>query len=146
MRMNMFKKVSLLLLRLGLGWLFLYAGVTKIIDPEWSAAGYLSNAQTFPELFAWFATPANIGWINFVNEWGLTLIGISLIVGLFVRWSSLAGIMLMVLYWLPVLSFPYVGDHSYIVDDHIVYVLGLLVLMAFHAGRYWGLDRKLGRK
>jgi len=142
----MFKKLSLFLLRFGLGWLFLYAGATKILDPNWSAAGYLSNAGTFPELFSWFASPANIGWINIVNEWGLTLIGISLILGLFVKWSSVAGIALMILYWLPVLQFPYAGEHSYIIDDHIIYILSFLVLIAFRAGRSWGLDDRLRKK
>jgi len=145
MRVNLFKKVSLVLLRVSLGWLFLYAGVTKILNPDWSSAGYLANANTFPRLFRWFALPSNIGWVNFVNEWGLTLIGILLVLGLFIRWSSVAGIVLMVLYWLPVLSFPYAGEHSYIIDEHIVYILAFLVLMAFHAGRYWGFDRYLKR-
>lgn len=135
-----------MLLRLTLGWLFLYAGITKILDPAWSAAGYLGNAQTFSTLFAWFALPSNIGWVNLVNEWGLTLIGAALILGIFVRWASVAGIALMVLYWLPVLSFPYAGEHSYIVDEHIIYALTLLALMVFHAGRYWGVDGRMGRK
>lgn len=137
------QRVALLLLRLGLGWLFFYAGITKVLDASWSAAGYLSNAQTFPALFAWFAQPENIGWVNLLNEWGLTLIGAALVLGIFVRWASWGGMLLMVLYWLPVLSFPYAGDHSYIVDDHIIYILGLLILTTFNAGRFWGLDSRL---
>jgi len=138
--MHKAQKVSLFLLRVGLGWYFLYAGITKILDPMWSAAGYLNGAQSFKSLFAWFASPANIGWINFVNEWGLTLVGIALILGLWVRWASVAGVVLMVLYWLPVLSFPYAGEHAYIIDDHIIYLFGFLVLMYFDSGKYWGLD------
>jgi thiosulfate dehydrogenase [quinone] large subunit len=144
--MHKVQKITLLLLRLGLGWLFFYAGITKVLDPAWSAAGYLGQAQTFPSLFAWFASPAHIGWVNMVNEWGLTLIGAALIVGIFVRWASVAGIAFMALYYLPILSFPYAGEHSYIVDDHIIYMLALVVLAVFHAGRYWGLDGRMGRK
>lgn len=144
--MKKLQPISLLLLRLGLGWLFLYAGITKILDPEWSAAGYLRGAGTLQPFFAWLASPANIGWVNFVNAWGLTLIGGALLLGLFTRWAALGGAVFMTLYWLPALSFPYVGEHSYIVDDHIVYILGFLVLFAFNAGQYWGLDARMKRR
>lgn len=134
-------KMVIFLLRLSLGWLFLYAGLTKISNPEWTSVGYLKSAKTFADLYAWFAAPANIGWVNFLNQWGLTLIGISLILGLAVRWSSLAGIVLMALYYFPILQFPYVGEHFYIVDEHVIYSLGLLVLYFGKAGEYFGLDR-----
>ena len=79
------------------------------MNPNWSAAGYLNNAKTFPGLYQWFASAGNIGWINFVNEWGLTLVGAALIFGLLVRWASIGGIFLMILYYLPILQFPIVG-------------------------------------
>ncbi len=129
------------LLRLTLGWLFLYAGLVKILDDKWSAAGYLKGAKTFPELYAWLALPQNIGWVNLLNEWGLTLIGVSLILGIMVRFSSIAGIALMLLYYFPALNFPYVGEHAYIVDEHIIYMAAFLVLYAVRAGEYLGVDR-----
>jgi len=99
--MNRATKISLLALRLAMGWLFLYAGVTKIINPDWSAIGYLNTAKTFPNLFQWFASPEMIGITNILNEWGLTIIGVSLISGMLVKWSSIGGIVLMALYYLP---------------------------------------------
>src|SRR3989344_2904866 len=129
----------LLIARLAVGWLMFYAGITKILDPAWTSAGYLGSAKTFSGFYSWFASPANIGWVNFLNEWGLTLIGISLILGLGVRLSSVFGALIMVLYWLPVLEFPYVG-HSFIVDEHIVYAAALMLLAALRAGRYYGLE------
>lgn len=134
------QKIALFLLRISMGWLMLYAGVTKIVDPAWSAEGYLKAAKTFPGLFAWFAQPGILPVINFINEWGLTLLGISLILGIGVRLSSILGALLMLLYYFPVLTFPYIKPHSYIVDDHIIYFLALLVLGAFSAGRVWGLE------
>lgn len=116
-----------------------YAGITKIMDPGWSAAGYLNNAKTFPALFQWFASPGILPVTNLVNEWGLALLGVSLILGIGVRWSAPLGAALMMLYYFPVLQFPYIPEHSYIVDDHIIYALVLLVLSAFGAGRVWGL-------
>lgn len=123
-----------------MGWLLFYAGITKIMDPNWSAAGYLKSAKTFPALFAWFAEPGLLPVINFVNEWGLVLLGVSLVLGIGVRVSSVLGAGLMMLYYFPVLEFPKIGPHSYIVDEHIVYALALLILGAFRAGRVWGLE------
>ena len=122
-----------------------YAGITKILDPGWSAAGYLNNAKTFSGLFAWFATPSVLPITNFVNEWGLTLLGVSLILGIGVRLSSILGAALMMLYYFPVLEFPYPNTHSYIVDEHVIYALVLLVLAALRAGRTWGLENWCSR-
>lgn len=133
-------KVSLLLLRLALGWLMFYAGITKIMSPDWSAAGYLEHAKTFSGFYGWLASSANIGWVSFINEWGLTLLGVSLILGIGVRLSSILGAVLMLLYYFPVLTFPYIAPHSFIVDDHIIYALVLLIFAAYRAGRVYGLD------
>lgn len=143
--MNKVQKLSLLFLRLSLGWLFFYAGITKVLDPKWSAAGYLKAAQTATGLYGWFASSQNIGWVNFLNEWGLTLIGTALILGLFVRLAALSGILLMVLYYLPILNFPYVGKGatSFIVDQHIIFIFALLLLWSFDAGKYWGLNNTI---
>ncbi|MBI4049660.1 MAG: DoxX family protein [Candidatus Doudnabacteria bacterium] len=134
------QKLSLFLLRIAAGWLMFYAGITKILDPNWSAAGYLNNAKTFSDLFRWFAQPEILPFTNFINEWGLTLLGISLILGIGVRLSSYLGVVLMMLYYFPVLEFPKIPPHSYIVDDHIIDALVLLFLGAIRAGRYYGLE------
>lgn len=133
-------KITLLLLRLGMGWLMFNAGFVKVLDPEWSAAGYLENAQTFPSFFAWFAQPEILPFTDFVNEWALTLLGISLILGIFVRLSTKLGAVLMLLYYFPVLEFPLIKPYYLLVDEHIIYAIVLLVIGALHAGRDGGLD------
>lgn len=138
--MNKLSRVSIFLLRISLGFLFFYAGITKIMNPAWSAAGYLNSAKTFPSLYQWFASSSNIGWINLVNEWGLTLVGLAIIAGLFVRWASIGGFLLMMLYYLPILNFPIVGEHSYIVDEHVIFALVFLLFYASNAGKFWGAD------
>ncbi|OHA65817.1 MAG: hypothetical protein A3D64_01005 [Candidatus Wildermuthbacteria bacterium RIFCSPHIGHO2_02_FULL_49_9] len=137
------KYFSLFFLRISLGWLFLYAGITKVLNPEWSAAGYLKGAKTFSGLYQWFASLEILPLTDLLNEWGLTLIGLSLLVGVGVRLSGILGALLMFLYYFPVLEFPYVGEHSYIVDEHIVYAFSLLVLAFSKAGRIWGLEGKV---
>ncbi|OGM98825.1 MAG: hypothetical protein A2915_01590 [Candidatus Yanofskybacteria bacterium RIFCSPLOWO2_01_FULL_41_34] len=133
-------KVAVFLSRISLGVLFFYAGITKVLNPSWSATEYLNSAKTFPGLFQWFASAGNLGWVNFVNEWGLTLVGVALIIGLLVKLASVGGVLLMILYYLPVLSFPYAGEHSFLVDEHIIYITTFLVLFASNAGTVWGLD------
>ena len=140
MYINISVKHVTLLLRLVMGWLFFYAGFSKIMNPDWTSAGYLSNAQTLPELFSWFADPSRIGIVDFLNQWGLLLIGVALILGWFVSLASFAGIILMILYWLPLLNFPYVGN-GFIVDDHIIYIVIFMYLWISYSGSFVGIDR-----
>ena len=100
------QKISLFALRFAMGWLFLYAGLTKVLDPMWTSKGYLLGAKTFSGFYLWLTQPGIMPAVDFVNEWGLTLFGVSLILGVFVRLSSVLGAVLM-LYYLPILDFPY---------------------------------------
>ena len=143
--MNKYSKIIFLLSRLSLGWLFFYAGIIKLLDPDWSAEGYLLGAKTFSGLYAWLASPGVLPFTNFVNEWGLTLLGAALILGVFVRFSSVFGAAMMILYYFPILVFPHVSSHAYIVDEHIIYALTLLLFAVYRVGRYWGLDKSLSR-
>ena len=138
--MAQFQKVSLFLLRVSLGWMFFYAGITKILNPEWSAVGYLKGAKTFAGFYQFLTQPGILPITNFVNEWGLTLLGISLIFGVFVRLSSILGAALMLLYYFPILDFPYPNAHSFIIDEHIIYALALTLLAPWRAGRTYGLE------
>ncbi|MBU2101321.1 DoxX family protein [Patescibacteria group bacterium] len=143
--MNRHSKIWLAIIRLSLGWLMFYAGITKIMDPEWTAEGYAKSAKTLPALYEWFASPANMGWIDFINKWGLTLLGISLILGIGVRLSSALGAVLMLSYYLPVLDFPYAGEHSFIVDEHVIYIGVLIFFAVERAGRHFGLEKWFGK-
>ena len=125
----MFKKISLFLLRIGLGVMFLLAGYAKLSDSNWSAAGYISGSKVFTGFYFWLLSPNVLPTINFLNEWGLTLIGAALILGVFVRFASFFGLLLMILYYLPI----YPPAHG-LVDEHIIYSAAFLVLMAFGAG------------
>ena len=138
------KEVLLLLLRVSLGWLFFYAGITKVLDPNWSAAGYLNSAKTFSGFYQWLASPELLPFTNFINEWGLTLLGAALLLGVFVKWAGVLAAGLMLLYYFPILQFPLVGEHSYIVDEHIIYALAFLLLAATGGG-WFSLGKKFSR-
>lgn len=142
--------IYIFLLRISLGVLFFYAGITKAIDPNWSAAGYLKGAKTFSEFYNFLLQPNLLPVINFINAWGLTLLGVSLLLGIFVRLSSYLGALLMFLYYLPILKFPYAGANSFLVDQHIIYILVLLLLGSIKSRNMWSLqgwvDKILGKK
>lgn len=134
MRLRLFFKTHtiLVLLQFVFGWFFFYAGVTKIFNSEWTAKGFLENAETFSGFYGWLASPNILPIVDFLNQWGLTLIGVAFILGIFVRLSAYLGALLMLLYYFPTLSFPYAGEHSLIVDEHIIYALALLLLASMH--------------
>ena len=138
--MTKMQQLSLFSLRLSVGWLLFYAGLTKVLDPAWSAAGYLAGAKTFTVFYSWLAGPGLLPIINFLNGWGVMLLGLALILGIFVRLSAWLGVLLMLLYYLPILDFPYPNAHSLIVDEHVIYALALIILANFHAGQAWGLE------
>ena len=87
----MTQKITLFLLRLSLGWYMFYAGITKVLDPSWSAEGYLKGAKFLPGFYTWLTSPGILPIVNFVNEWGLTLLGVSLILGIFVAYMVLGS-------------------------------------------------------
>ncbi len=129
-------------LRVIMGWTFFYAGITKVLDPEWSAEGFLLHAVPEGNPFAgvWPMLAEEWLWLlDPLNAWGLTLIGAALLVGAFVRWSAFWGAVMMVFYWAASLPLA----HAIVIDDHIVYALLLFGLGAFGAGRILGLDKYL---
>lgn len=128
-----------------MGWLFFYAGITKILADNWSAAFYLKDAQLFAGFFNFLLQPEILPYVNIFNKWGLTLIGVALIFGVFTRLAAYAGALLMILYYLPILDFPYPNEHSFIVDEHIIYAAALFVLAYFDAGRVYTFKDKLSK-
>ena len=127
--------------RLAMGWTFLYAASHQVFVPGWSVAGFLNNTKTFHDLFAVFATPTTAPIVSFVVSYGHLLIGLSLIVGLFVRVSASFGILLMILYWMAHMDFPYIETrNNFLLDFHIVYAGVMMYLIVKRAGHVWGLD------
>jgi thiosulfate dehydrogenase [quinone] large subunit len=132
----------LFLSRISIGFMMLYAGITKVIDPNWSSVGYLKGAKMMVGFYSFLQGSSVLPIVDFINEWGLTLLGLSLIFGVGVRLSAPLGALLMVLYYIP-LGFPYPNPHALIVDEHIIYACTMLFFGAIDAGKYWGLSEKL---
>ena len=115
-------------LRFLLGWYMFFAGVEKVINPEWTASGFLLGAKTFSAFYAWFAAPAQSVWVDPLNAWGITLVGAALLLGLAVRPAAIAGAVLMILYYFPHNAFPYV-PHGFIVEEHIIYAAAFILIL-----------------
>jgi uncharacterized membrane protein YphA (DoxX/SURF4 family) len=138
----------LLLLRTAIGWHFLYEGIAKLFTPGWSAAGYLEVSRwVFAGIFRWMAsTPDVMMVIDFLNIWGLILIGLGLMLGVYTRYASIAGMALLALYYLS--NPPFVGldfgiptEGNYlIVNKNLVEIVALAVLAWFPNSNYLGLE------
>jgi thiosulfate dehydrogenase (quinone) large subunit len=136
-------------LRVLIGWHFLYEGVAKLGNPAWSAAGYLTQSRgPFAVLFRGMAAdPGVLANVNFLNKWGLTAIGLGLVLGCFTRTAAASGILVMLLFYL--CNPPFVGyfysiptEGSYlIVNKNLVELAALAVILVTRSGRAVGLDR-----
>ena len=121
------------LLRMAIGWHFLYEGVWKLVQENWSAKGFLQSSDWFagPLFKALAANPVVMRGIDLANEWGLVLIGLGLIAGVLARWAAGAGALLLVFYY--VCQPPWLnatGDAHYLfLDVRLVEALALGVLV-----------------
>jgi thiosulfate dehydrogenase [quinone] large subunit len=141
--------IAITMLRVLVGWHFLYEGLAKVTSPAWSAAGYLKQARgPLADLFTWVAAQPNVlGNVDLVTMWGLTFVGVLLILGLLTRFASMAGIGFILLFYL--CNPPFVGyfysipteGRYLIVNKNLVELGALIVIMVTGSGRFAGLDR-----
>ena len=124
------------IIRVAIGWHFLYEGFAKLFADNWSAASYLNNTHGFfSGIFHWLAaSPVRLEVVDFLNMWGLVLIGLALFVGLCVRWAALAGALLLTLYYFayPPFGFSIGGEGSvYIINPLFIEAAVLVFLFCF---------------
>lgn len=130
------QRFALVLLRILIGWHFLYEGVIKAYNPSWTARGYLLSASILKPFFTWLAGDSLISGVNFLNIAGLIAIGISLLLGLKVRWGCVAGMLLLAFYYLAHPPFPGLpqgpSEGSYwLVNKNLIEIAALLVIYQF---------------
>lgn len=140
-------------LRIVIGWHFLYEGITKIISPGWSSAPYLAESRwIFAPLFHWMTGITGvIAVVDFVNIWGTTLIGLLLMLGLFIRRASTAGVVLLLFYFvayppIPGYMFGVPSEGSYLwVNKTLIEFFVLLAFSFLSVEKHLGIDRLLIR-
>ena len=141
--------IAITLLRVIVGWHFLYEGLAKLTSSSWSAAGYMRASRgPFAEVFRWIASrPDLLDKANLITMYGLAIVGALLMLGLFTRIAAVAGIGFIVLFYL--CNPPFVGyfysiptEGSYlIVNKNLVELCALAVVLVTGSGRFAGLDR-----
>ena len=140
-------------LRILIGWHFLYEGISKLLTTGWSAKTYLMESRwIFAGIFHWMASSPDIMKIvDFLNIWGLILIGLSLFVGLFVRWSSFFGAILLLFYFIsypaiPGYTFGTISEGDYlVVTKTLIELFILVVFTAIPSELFFGADRWIKR-
>lgn len=140
---------ALVILRILIGWHFLYEGLTKLMNPHWSAASFLLESNwIFAGIFKGIAgNPSVLSIVNVLNTWGLIFIGLGLILGCLSRTATVAGMALIWLYY--ICNPPFTGlyyaipsEGNYlIVNKNLVEMAALFVLLLFPTGHNIGLDR-----
>ncbi|MFC2098899.1 DoxX family membrane protein [Bacteroidota bacterium] len=149
--LNKPQSVFLVLLRVFIGWHLLYEGVAKLLIPDWSSEAYLLNSKwIFGGLFHGIAQNASALQIaDFLNIWGLIIIGLTLLLGLLARYSAITGIVLLSLYYIA--NPPFIGTdfgiptegHYLFINKTLVEIVALGILAVFPSGMYFGMDRFL---
>jgi thiosulfate dehydrogenase [quinone] large subunit len=141
--------VAITVMRILIGWHFLYEGIAKLTSTTWSASGYLKQARgPFAGLFKWLAAQPNLlANADLITMWGLTIVGLLLILGLFTRLSSIGAIGFLLMFYFA--TPPFVGyfyslpsEGSYLlVNKNLVELGALIVVFVTGSGKFAGLDR-----
>ncbi|MDZ7722653.1 MAG: DoxX family protein [candidate division KSB1 bacterium] len=142
-------KLAITLLNIAIGWHFLYEGLVKLIDPAWSAAGYLMNSNGFLSgFFQWMAgSDLLLTAVDFINIAGLVIIGLFIMLGLFTRYAAIAGALLIGFYYLAqppwtATKVSYASEgHYLLVDKNLVEIIALIVIANLPQSWYYGLQR-----
>ena len=135
--------------RIAMGWIFLWTfldknfglGLSTLREKSWLAgnsptSGFLTSIKG-PFAFFYNNLAGNI-FVDWLFMIGLLLIGISLILGVFNKLATYSGSLLMLLMYAAVIPI----KNNPLIDEHVIYLLILLLLNFFRAGDYFGLRKK----
>jgi thiosulfate dehydrogenase (quinone) large subunit len=150
--MSKYRGIGVLLARVTVGWVFFYAGIEKLFGATpFTAAGFLKfgTIGTTAEKVAagTIVNPTHAFWVSLAGNgtllpivntlvvFGEVAIGAALILGLATRFASVAGFLMMGLFWIAVWDF----SHG-VVEYHSVLAIVTLALGIIGAGEFFGLD------
>ena len=143
----------LLLLRVTVGWHFLYEGYVKVAEGSFNAAGYLAAVPgPFSGMFdAIVQSSGMLAAANFIMSWGLLIVGLCLVLGFFARPAALITAIMLLLFYMS--NPPLIGvqsmageGHYLIVNKNLVEFAAAMVLAVFPSGIIYGLDLLFDKK
>ncbi|UCF36747.1 MAG: DoxX family membrane protein [Acidobacteriota bacterium] len=139
-----------MIMRVLIGWHFLYEGLVKAFDDRWSSGPYLMQSKwLFSDLFHGIAgSPALLRAVDLLTIALLLLVGIGLMLGLLTRISCFAGSALLLLFYVanpPFQSFQFgLAEGHYLgVNKTLIEMAALCLLGFFPREALIGLDRLL---
>lgn len=138
------------LLRLVMGFIFLWAFVDKLFglgfattaDKAWliggsPTSGFLQFGVHGP-FASFYQSLAGVPLVDWLFMLGLLFVGVSLMLGIFVRLGGFAGITMLALMYLAVGLSP---TNNPLIDEHIVYILVMIILVLTSSGQYLGFGK-----
>ncbi len=142
-------RYTLAVTRLAMGWVFLWPFLDKLFglgratpaDGAWinggsPTSGFLGNATVGPFSSAYQNLAGN-AWVDWLFMAALLGVGVALILGIGLRIAAISGGALLLMMWTAVLP----PENNPFLDDHIIYILVLVILALTSAGRTLGLGR-----
>lgn len=137
------------ILRIVIGWHFLYEGISKLFNPNWSSFAYLMESKwLFSGFFHWLiSNNISLKIIDILNIWGLIIIGTCLFIGCFTRIASISGAFILVLYYVANPPFVYSSISSmsnfYIINYNLIEAVVLIILATLPKNYHYGIQRYL---
>jgi len=155
------------LLRITIGWLFLWAFLDKLLglgfatgrdeetgeidffgDAAWinggsPTDGFLEFGLHTKEPFeGFYADLAGQAWVEWIYMISMAVIGVALMLGILTRLAAIGGIVWMALFYTASAIWP---ENNPAIDDHVIEAIALAGIAYVGAGRYLGLGRRWER-
>jgi len=133
-----------------MGWIFLWAFIDKLfgfgfattVEKAWFSGGspttgFLQFGVHGP-FTEFYQSLVGVSLVDWLFMFGLLFIGVTLISGIFIRLGGFAGIIMLFLMYTAVGLSP---ANNPFIDEHIVYILIIIVLLLTNSGEYLGLGK-----
>lgn len=137
---------AMTIMRVLIGWHFLFEGVVKFSNPAWTSKGYLLSAEMFKPFFQWLASDGMIGIADYGNIFILIFVGLTLVLGYMERPGAIVGIIILLMYYIAHPALPGYAqtgaEGSYwIINKNLIEAAALLVIYFNPTSSYFGIGR-----
>lgn len=138
-------------LRILVGWHFLYEGLWKLIQHGgWSCVPYLRMSRWIaaPLFNAIADSPLLTAICNQMMMWGLVAIGLGLMTGVLARYAAAGGMLLLTLFYVAMPPFAVAGgpNHFLFVDYGVLEAAALLAVAIWPGPGFWTVAKALWRR
>ena len=134
-------------LRMVIGWHFLYEGLWKLAQVNWSCAEYLRMSRWIgAPLFHWIAdTPSVLRVCDQSMTWGLVLVGLGLMSGVLARVAAAAGMALLAMFYVAQPPFLTSGGahHFLLLDYNVIEVFALVAVIVCPGVGLWDVAKSV---